>query len=200
MYKLLVMNKFTGLRSGGINLVLLNRLESVCLSELCNSLACSLQFYMLSGIAITLCADQIGVAHHLPPLVWQRCHNLVTFSPFFITSSCSIQHAILTTSNSVHPWLFVLQDSCLWAGLLTYLIKSALTAFVIAAVLRPFYAKHCRAVTTERRRPTGLGSSINHMLLLDKWDNFRSRQLRTKSMIKVTKRTADDSLPWWPPA
>ena len=76
------------------------------------------------------------------------------------------------------------------------MIKTALTAFVIVAVLRPFRAQHRRALAAERQRPTGLGSSMKYMLL-DKWDNICGRQSTTKEVVGFSKRTTDVELPWW---
>ncbi|KAL3162410.1 hypothetical protein ABBQ32_010081 [Trebouxia sp. C0010 RCD-2024] len=87
-------------------------------------------------------------------------------------------------------------DSYLWAGPLAYLIKTALTAFVIVAVLRPFRVQHRKALAAEGRRPTGLGSSIKHMLL-GKWDNIRGSQSRTKAVVRMTERTTDEDFLWW---
>lgn len=64
VYKLLVMNNYTGLRNGlhgGSELVLLNRLESVRLSELHHSLACSSKCHIpfrSSNLPLSLWADQ----------------------------------------------------------------------------------------------------------------------------------------------
>ena len=89
-----------------------------------------------------------------------------------------------------------MQDSYYWAGPLAYIIKTALAAFVIVAVLRPFRAQQRRALAAERQRPTGLGSSIKWMLL-DKWDNLCGRQPTTKRAVRFSKKTTDVEVPWW---
>lgn len=126
------------------------------------------------------------------------CGRHATLMPFalFLHHTFPRQPTCSSAAQVETTLILVVQGSYLWAGPLAYLIKTALTAFVIVAVLRPFRAQQRRALAEERRRPTGLASSIKHMLL-DKWDNIRGRQARIKEVVTMTERTADEDFPWW---
>lgn len=89
-----------------------------------------------------------------------------------------------------------LQDSYLWVAPLAYAIKTVLTSFVVAAVLRPFRAQHRRALFAESQRATGLGSSIKHMLL-DRWGHVCGGRATTQEVVVFAKKTNDAQSSWW---
>ena len=81
----------------------------------------------------------------------------------------------------------------LWAGPLAFAIKTVLTGFVVAAVVRPFHAQHRRARFVESQRATGLGFSIKY-LLKDNWDHICGRQATTDRFLAFSRKITGA---WW---
>ena len=89
----------------------------------------------------------------------------------------------------------VMQDVYLWIGPLAFLIKTALSGFVIASVLWPFHSRHRIAVLEEAQRATGLRSSIKH-ILLNRWDVVFGKRLTTYQVASMGNNRTDSQTFW----
>ena len=100
---------------------------------------------------------------------------------------CQITCLQLCPRPDVTLWV---QDSYLWAGPLTYMIKTILATFIIAAVLRPFRGQRRTAVRAESMRAAGLRSTLSQMFL-DRWDKVFGRRLTTKQVSCMRRQCCD---------